>query len=221
MWGELRAPERIEIAAQQKVQQIWLPSADAVQVRSVEIALEAGASCTIFALNTASEYGRIALDVTLADEAHFALYAANIGGGNSTLEIVTTVRHIGAAATSRQTVRCVLGGKATGSYVGKVAVARDRAADRQRAIGESHAARPRRDRQLQARARDLRRRRQMRARRVSVGELDPAQLFYAAVARARPGRGARLAARRLHRRAVGRRRRRASARTSPTRRAPR
>ena len=63
--------------------------------------------------------------MTLAENAHFALHAANIGGGDSTLEIVTTVRHLAPAATSRQTVRSVLGGKATGSYVGKVAVARD------------------------------------------------------------------------------------------------
>jgi len=125
VWSELAPPERIEIAAQQKLQQIWLPDADPVQVRRVKIALDAGASANIFALNTATTYGRIEIDVTLADGAHFGLDAANIGGGNSTLEIVTTVRHIGVAATSRQTVRSVLGGKAVGSYLGKVAVSRD------------------------------------------------------------------------------------------------
>ena len=48
MWTSLPAPERIEIAAQQMLQQIWLPGGDEVQVRRVEIALEAGASCTHF-----------------------------------------------------------------------------------------------------------------------------------------------------------------------------
>ena len=48
---ELRAPERIDIAAQQKLQQIWLPSGDDVQIRRVEMTLGAGASAHIFALN--------------------------------------------------------------------------------------------------------------------------------------------------------------------------
>jgi Fe-S cluster assembly protein SufD len=125
VWTSLATPERIEIAAQQKLQQIWLPNAEPVQVRRVEIALEAGATANIFALNTASTYGRIEIDVTLADGAHFGLDAANIGGESATLEIVTIVRHLGVAGTSHQTVRSVLGGKAVGSYLGKVAVARD------------------------------------------------------------------------------------------------
>ena len=105
VWSELAPPERIEIAAQQKLRQIWLPDGEDVQVRRVELTLEAGASASIFALNTASRYGRVELDVTLHDGADFTFNAANIGDGNSTLEIVTTVRHIGVAATSRQTVR--------------------------------------------------------------------------------------------------------------------
>ena len=82
VWTSLATPQRIEIAAQQTLQQIWLPNADPVQVRRVEIALEAGATANIFALNTASTYGRIEIDVTLADGAHFGLDAANIGGSS-------------------------------------------------------------------------------------------------------------------------------------------
>ena len=41
------------------------------------------------------------------------------------LEIVTNVRHAEPGATSRQTVRSVLAGKAIGTYLGKVAVDRD------------------------------------------------------------------------------------------------
>jgi Fe-S cluster assembly protein SufD len=76
-------------------------------------------------LNAGAGYGRIAIDVTLHDGAHFEFGAVQIGGGAATLEIVTTVRHIEPNATSNQTVRSVLGGSATGSYLGKVAVARD------------------------------------------------------------------------------------------------
>ena len=179
VWSELARPERIEIAAQQKVQQIWLPSAEPVQVRRVEIALEAGASANIFALNTAATYGRIEIDVTLADDAHFGLDAANIGGGSATLEIVTTVRHIGVAATSRQTVRSVLGGKAVGSYLGKVAVAREaQLTDSVQSVkamlldrGATANCKP----ELEIYADDVK-----CAHGATVGELDPQQLFYAA-----------------------------------------
>ena len=115
VWSGLAQAERIDIAAQQRLQQIWLPNSDSVQVKRVDIVLEAGASVNIYALNSASTYGRIEIDVTLADGAHFGLDAANIGGGSSTLEIVTVARHVGVAATSRQSVRSVLGGKAVGS----------------------------------------------------------------------------------------------------------
>ena len=179
VWSDLAAPERIAIAAQQKLQQIWLPNADPVQVRRVEIVLGAGACANIFALNTATIYGRIEIDVTLGDGAHFGLDAANIGGGNSTLEIVTTVRHIGVAATSRQTIRSVLGGTATGSYLGKVAVARGaQQTDSVQSVkamlldrGATANAKP----ELEIYADDVK-----CAHGATVGELDAEQLFYAA-----------------------------------------
>ena len=179
VWSDLAAPERIAIAAQQKLQQIWLPNADPVQVRRVESALGAGAKANIFALNTATIYGRIEIDVTLGDGAHFGLDAANIGGGNSTLEIVTTVRHIGVAATSRQTIRSVLGGTATGSYLGKVAVARGaQQTDSVQSVkamlldrGATANAKP----ELEIYADDVK-----CAHGATVGELDAEQLFYAA-----------------------------------------
>ncbi len=108
VWGDL-APESIEVAARQNLQQIWLPGDEDVQVRRVELILGLGATARIFALNTAEQYGRIELDVSLAAGADFSLFAANIGTGNSTNEIVTTVRHLEPDATSRQMVRSVLG----------------------------------------------------------------------------------------------------------------
>jgi Fe-S cluster assembly protein SufD len=156
-----------------------LPNADPVQVRRVEIALEAGATANIFALNTASTYGRIEIEVTLADGAHFGLDAANIGGGSATLEIVTIVRHLGVAGTSHQTVRSVLGGKAVGSYLGKVAVARDaQQTDSIQSVkamlldrGATANCKP----ELEIFADDVK-----CAHGASVGELDKEQLFYAA-----------------------------------------
>ena len=179
VWSGLATPERIHIAAQQKLQQIWLPSSEDVQVRRVEMTLHAGARAAIFALNTASRYGRIELDVTLHDGADFAFDAANIGGGESTLEIVTIVRHAEPRATSRQTIRSVLGGAAAGSYLGKVAVARGAdGTDSEQSVkamllgrGATANAKP----ELEIYADDVK-----CAHGATVGELDKNQLCYAA-----------------------------------------
>ena len=187
VWGELAQPEIIEIAAQQKVQQIWLPGVEDVQVKRVEdvqvkrvvMTLRAGASASIFAVNTAAHYGRIEIDVSLHEGAHFSLHAANIGGGSSNLEIVTVVRHLEPSATSRQMVRSVLGGKAVGSYLGKVAVSRDaQHSDSVQSVkamllnrGATANAKP----ELEIYADDVK-----CAHGASVGELDREQLFYAA-----------------------------------------
>jgi Fe-S cluster assembly protein SufD len=179
VWGELAQPERVEIAAQQELQQIWLPSGDEIDIRRVEMVLDAGAAASIFALNNASRYGRIELDVTLHEGADFAFHAANIAGGNSTLEVVTTIRHVEPNATSRQTVRSVLGGKAIGSYLGKVAVSRGAdGTDSEQSVkamlldrGATANAKP----ELEIYADDVK-----CAHGATVGELDREQLFYAA-----------------------------------------
>ena len=179
VWSELAQPVRAEIAAQQKLQQVWLPSNEDVQIRRVEMTLEAGAIASIFALNNAPRYGRIELDVSLHEGADFAFHAANIGSGNSTLEVVTTVRHVEPNATSRQTVRSVLGGKAVGSYLGKVAVSRGAdGTDSEQSVkamlldrGATANAKP----ELEIYADDVK-----CAHGATVGELDREQLFYAA-----------------------------------------
>ena len=94
-------------------------------IHDFAITVHAGARMDFYVLNTAPRYARIAIDVTLHDGAHFEFGGVQIGGGATNLEIITTVRHIEPNATSRQTVRSVLGGTATGTYLGKVAVARD------------------------------------------------------------------------------------------------
>ncbi len=179
VWDALAQPERVEIAAQQKLQQIWMPSGDDIDVRGVELVLQAGAIASIFALNSAPRYGRIELDVTLHEGADFSFNAANIGGDNATLEVVTTVRHVEPNASSRQTVRSVLGGKAVGSYLGKVAVSRGAdGTDSEQSVkamlldrGATANAKP----ELEIYADDVK-----CAHGATVGELDKNQLFYAA-----------------------------------------
>ena len=94
-------------------------------IHDYAITVGAGARMAFHVLNASAGYGRIAIDVTLHNGAHFEFGAVQIGGGSANLEIVTTVRHVEPNATSNQVVRNVLGGTATGSYLGKVAVARD------------------------------------------------------------------------------------------------
>ena len=94
-------------------------------IHDFAIMLGAGARMDLHVLNAGAGYGRITIDVTLYDGAHFEFGAVQVGGGDANLEIVTTVRHVEPNATSNQVVRSVLGGSATGSYLGKVAVARD------------------------------------------------------------------------------------------------
>jgi Fe-S cluster assembly protein SufD len=124
VWEQFAEPVTLTVGPGESFEEVWLPTADDVQIHRVQIALEEGAKGRLFVLNAASVYGRIELDVSLAEGADFALTGANIGTGLSTNEIVTNVRHIGEGGRSRQTVRSVLNGKATGSYLGKVEVAR-------------------------------------------------------------------------------------------------
>jgi Fe-S cluster assembly protein SufD len=98
---------------------------DSGTIHQLDIAIGKGAAARIDVLNIGGAYGRVELNVTLHDGADFTLGAVQIGGADQTLEIITTVTHAEPNATSRQTVRSVLAGKATGTYLGKVAVARD------------------------------------------------------------------------------------------------
>ena len=121
------APEQIIVASGQAETRYLIQSAadGAVAIHQLAITLEAGSRLDFHVLNAGGAYGRVSLDVTLKDGAHFELGGVILGTGEQVLEIVTTVTHAEPNATSNQVVRSVLGGHATGSYLGKVAVARD------------------------------------------------------------------------------------------------
>lgn len=121
------APVRIDVAAGEQASHHLLQAAadgeTAIHDYAIEVA--AGGSCDLHVLNIGGKLGRIAIDVTLHKGARFTLGGVNIGGDTQTLEIVTNLTHAEPDATSRQTIRSVLGGHATGSYLGKVCVARN------------------------------------------------------------------------------------------------
>ena len=121
------APETLVVPARTTTtRDILQDAADgAVAIVQLDIIVEAGARLDMSVLNFGGAYGRVALDVTLGDGAHFGLGGVILGRGEQNLEIVTTVRHAAPNATSHQTIRSVLDGRATGSFLGKVMVARD------------------------------------------------------------------------------------------------
>ena len=178
LWEQFSEPVTLTVGVGESLEEVWLPVPDDVQLRRVQLALGAGAKARIFALNSAPVYGRIELEVSLEEGAEFELYGANIGTGLSTNEIVTNVKHMGEGGRSRQTVRSVLNGKAVGSYLGKVEVARGaQRTDAEQSVkaillnrGATANCKP----ELEIFADDVK-----CAHGASVGELDAIQLFYA------------------------------------------
>ena len=119
----LAAPESIIVPAGGNFARTILQ--DTGSIHQLDIAIGKGATTAIHVLNIGGDYGRVELNITLHEGADFKLGAVQIGGGTQNLEIVTTVTHAEPKATSSQIVRSVLAGTATGTYMGKVAVARD------------------------------------------------------------------------------------------------
>ena len=118
------AREEIAVAAGGSQALSVVELGDGAVARHLVVTLAAGASFDLRVLNAGNAFGRIAVDVRLGEGASFTLGAAQLGAGSQTLEIVTEVSHEEPNAVSRQVVRSVLAGQATGTYLGRVAVAR-------------------------------------------------------------------------------------------------
>ena len=173
------APEIITVAAGSSAAQMVAGDAapGSATIRQFDISIGAGATLAFHIIAAGGAYGRVALDVTLHEGARFDLGGIIIAKGEQTLEIVTTVRHIGPGATSRQVVRAIAGGTASATYLGKVAVAREGqqtdAAQSFKALlldrGATANAKP----ELEIFADDVK-----CAHGATVGELDKTALFY-------------------------------------------
>ena len=162
-----------------------------VAVRTLSVRLEEHAHFALHCLAIDADYGRISVDVTLASGAHFELGGAILGKENQTLEIVTDVQHAAPRSTSNQVVRSVLGGKATGSFLGKVGVARDAqkvdASQSVKAMLLDRTATANAKPELEIFADDVK-----CAHGATVGELDKAALFYLASRGLAPAEARRL-----------------------------
>ncbi|HEX7872550.1 MAG TPA: SufD family Fe-S cluster assembly protein [Sphingobium sp.] len=177
----LAAPEEIIVGPGESLSRTLLQDAgdDAVVVRDHVVRVADGGTFHVHLLNIGGTLGRVTFDVTLGKGAHFGMKAAIIGGGDQTLEVVTTVTHAEPDGTSDQIVRSVLGGHSTGSYLGRIAVARDAqktdAAQSVKAMLLDRTATANAKPELEIFADDVK-----CAHGATVGELDKAALFYCA-----------------------------------------
>nr|WP_245405832.1 SufD family Fe-S cluster assembly protein [Sphingobium sp. Sx8-8] len=121
------APTQIEVAAGETACHHLLQDVaeGATAVHDYVITIADGARLDFHVLNIGGKFGRVTFTVTLGKGSHFELSGAIIGGGDQVLEIITAVTHAQPDATSGQTIRSILGQRATGSYLGSINVARD------------------------------------------------------------------------------------------------
>ncbi|MEO6040690.1 MAG: SufD family Fe-S cluster assembly protein [Croceibacterium sp.] len=125
------APERfgewkdIELAPGETRRHCTVLGSDAPELHRVRITVAEGARAEMFAVIAGSDYTRLEAQIRLAKGAHFEFGGVTIGGGEATREIVTRVTHAEPDATSRQVVRAVHWGGATGNFLGRIEVARD------------------------------------------------------------------------------------------------
>ena len=177
----IAGPKQISVGAGEHRHETLLQDSaqGATAIHDFIIEIAQGGSLTMHVLNIGGALGRVTLDVTLNEGAHFELGGAIIGSGDQTLEIVTKVTHAQPNATSVQTVRSIVAGRATGSYLGKVAVARHAqktdASQSFKAMLLDRTATANAKPELEIFADDVK-----CAHGATVGELDKAALFYMA-----------------------------------------
>lgn len=146
-------------------------------IHDLRVELGAGAGLRLALLVQSESYARVAVEAHLKAGASLDLGGVLLGDGDTVQEIVTDVRHDEPGATSQQRVRVVIDERATGTYLGRIAVARDAqqtdAAQSARALVLKRTATANLKPELEIFADDVK-----CAHGCTVGELDKAALFY-------------------------------------------
>lgn len=122
-WRELT------VAAGDRARESLVLDGAAPALTRLRLEVAEGARCVLFAVNAAARFARLEVQVRLGEGAHFEFGGVTIGGGpegeaGPTREIVTRIVHAAPGATSRQVVRSVHWGRATGNFLGRIDVAR-------------------------------------------------------------------------------------------------
>jgi Fe-S cluster assembly protein SufD len=118
------ALEHVVVPADGHLTRHILINGDDVTLQSLHLVLGKGAQAKVHVLNLSQNYGRFELDVTCHDGADFMLSAVQLGAADQMVELVARVHHSGPHATSRQIVRTVVAERATGTYLGRIEVAK-------------------------------------------------------------------------------------------------
>ncbi len=132
---ETLAPERfgewkeVELAAGETRRKCMVLGGDSPELHRIRLTVGEGARAELFAVNAGGDYTRLEVEVRLARGAHFQFGGVTIGGDGpnakaATREFVTRTVHAEPEATSRQVVRAVHWGTATGNFLGRIDVAR-------------------------------------------------------------------------------------------------
>ena len=146
-------------------------------IHDVRVELAANASLRLVLLVMSASYARVSVEAHLNAGASLDLGGVLLGGGGAVQESVTDVRHNQPGARSRQRVRLVVDNRATGTFLGRIAVARDAqltdAEQSARALVLKRTATANLKPELEIFADDVK-----CAHGCTVGELDKAALFY-------------------------------------------
>jgi Fe-S cluster assembly protein SufD len=150
---------------------------DSGGIHDLRVELGAGARLVLAVAVNAPGYARVALQADLHEGAALDLGGVLLAAGDAMAELVTDIRHLEPGAESRQRVRLVVDDRATGSFLGRIAVARGAqqtdAAQSARALVLKRTATANLKPELEIFADDVK-----CAHGCTVGELDRAALFY-------------------------------------------
>ena len=114
----------VELAPGETRRERLVLDGNAPELRRIRVKAGEGARAELFVVNAGQDYTRVEVVVHLEQGAHFEFGGVTIGGGDATREFVTRVDHANSEATSRQVVRAVHWGQATGNFLGRIDVGR-------------------------------------------------------------------------------------------------
>jgi Fe-S cluster assembly protein SufD len=114
--------KEVELAPGETRRKCLILNGSGPELHRVRLTIGESARAELFAVNAGGDYLRLEVVVRLAKGAHFEFGGVTIGGGDATCEFVTRVEHAEPEATSRQVVRAVHWGQATGNFLGRIDV---------------------------------------------------------------------------------------------------
>ena len=122
--GEFGKWKDVELAPGETRRKCLVLDGSGPELHRVRLTVGEGARAELFAVNAGADYLRLEVEVRLARGARFEFGGVTIGGGDATREFVTRTVHAEPGASSRQVVRAVHWGAATGNFLGRIDVAR-------------------------------------------------------------------------------------------------